>query len=63
MNQLSLLSAVKFDWSWVTLFEFNQLKNLKLSPFFRNPALRPKPPQFSLNEPGITRHEAGFFFI
>ena len=37
VSELSLLTAVNYDWSQVMPFDFNQLKNLKLSLFLRNP--------------------------
>ena len=41
--------------------DFNQFKNLKLSPFFQESYPLDQLPQFSPSEPGI-RYEAGLFF-
>ena len=37
VSELSLLTVVNYDWSQVMHFDFNQLKNLKLSLVLRNP--------------------------
>ena len=50
---MSLFSTVNFELSQVISFDFNQLKNLKLSPFFKNPTLQTKRLNFPLVSHGL----------
>ena len=57
----SLVSTAKVDWSQVMSFDFDQLKNLELSPFFRNHTLKTNCFNFPIVSQGLGIELAGFY--
>lgn len=60
LSQISFLSTVKSNWSQVISFDFNQLRNFKLSPFFVTRTLQTNCFNFSLVCQGLRMELACF---